>query len=81
MTDTRLLEERGGVRFGDCLRASTQSKLLVQQWERLSGKKLVAGNPLHRMIDEATGYNAVPMRAFADFVYRYVFSTLPEVGV
>jgi hypothetical protein len=78
-TDTRLLQIRGGVTFIDCLQAAIHSEM-VSQWERLSGKKLVPASPLDRMIDEATGYDMVVIREFADFVYWYVFLTMPVEG-
>jgi hypothetical protein len=75
MADTRLLEQRNGVSFIDCLQASIQSEL-VTEWERLTGKKLVAQTPLDRMIDEATGYDQAVMGEFVDFVYEFVFLTM-----
>lgn len=75
----RLLEQRNGVSFIECLNECLHSDL-VKEWERLFGKKLVAANPLDRMIDEATGYDMAIMIEFADFVYQYVFLTMPEVG-
>lgn len=71
--DTRLLEQRHGVTFVECLEASLHSELLPQ-WERLWGKKLLVTSPLDRMIDEATGYDQAIMGEFADFVYTFVFS-------
>ena len=76
MPDARLLEKRNGVSFLECLEASIHSDLL-QEWERLSGKKLVATSPIDRMIDEATGYDMHVMQEFADFCYTYVYSTYP----
>ena len=78
-TDIRLLQERNGVTFIDCLEAAIHSDL-VKEWERLSGKKLVSRSPLDKMIDEATGYDMAIMREFADFVYQYVFLTMPVEG-
>ena len=70
----RLLEQRNGISFLECLQASMQSDL-VPEWERLSGKHLIAKSPIDRMIDEATGYDQAIMREFADFVYECVFMT------
>lgn len=73
-TNARLLEERNGVTFLDCLDTCIHEHEFIAQWERLSGKKLLPASPLDRMIDEATGYNMVVMSEFADFVYEFVFS-------
>lgn len=73
-TNARLLEERNGVTFLDCLDTCIHEREFIAQWERLSGKKLLPTSPLDRMIDEATGYNMVVMGEFADFVYEFVFS-------
>jgi len=62
-TDIRLMQERNGVTFIDCLEAAVRSDL-VKEWERLSGKKLVARSPLDKMIDEATGYSNGEYRDF-----------------
>ena len=75
---SRLLEQRGGVTFVDCLEACTHTSELVTEWQRLSGKRLIAASPLDRMIDQATGYDLSVMGEFANFVYDYVFKTLPE---
>ena len=72
--DTRLLEQRNGVSFLECLEMSIHTPLLTE-WERLSGKKLVPPSLLDRMIDEATGYDMVVMKEFADFVYTCIFLT------
>jgi len=77
MIDTRLLQERGGITFIDCLHACLMNSEFVQQWERLWGKKLVPASTLDRMIDQATGYDLAVMREFADAVYQFVFCTLP----
>lgn len=77
MSDTRILEERGGITFIDCLQACLMNSEFVQQWERLWGKKLTNASPLDRMIDAATGYDLAVMGEFADAVYQYVFCTLP----
>lgn len=76
MPDTRLLEERGGVTFAACLAACLFTPEFRCEWERLTGNTLVAASPLDRMIDEATGYDRTMMAAFADFVYRFVFSPM-----
>lgn len=81
MLDIRILEERGGVTFIDCLHACMMNSEFVHEWERLWGKKLTSKNVLDRMIDEATGYDLAVMREFADAVYQFVFCTLPEVEV
>jgi len=52
-----------------------QQRDLVTEWQRLSGKKLVASSPLDRMIDEATGYDMAIMQEFADFVYEFVWQS------
>ena len=75
--DTRLLEHQNGVTFLECLEMCIHSNL-VTEWQRLSGKKLVASNPLDRMIDEATGYDQAVMGEFVDFVYDYVWVTFSE---
>jgi len=72
----RLFEERNGITFLECLTVAIHTEHLVQEWERLSGKKLIASNPLDRMIDEATGYGDEVMREFANFVYECVFLKL-----
>lgn len=77
--DTRLLEVRNGITFLQCLEQCIHTDL-VTQWERLSGKKLVARNPLDRAIDEATGYDMAVMQEFADFCYNFVFLMFDEVG-
>jgi hypothetical protein len=74
----RLLEQRGGVTFVDCLVECIHTSEFVSEWQRLSGKKLLATNPLDRMVDKATGYDMSVIGEFADFVYDYVFKTLPE---
>jgi hypothetical protein len=71
-TDLRLLEQRNGVSFMACLAEAIHSEL-VTEWQRLSGKKLIATRSLDRRIDEATGYDMAVMHEFADFVYEYVF--------
>lgn len=73
LPDTRLLEERKGVVFVDCLVMCVHSDLRAE-WERLNGKKLVPANPIDRLVDQATGYDLDTMREFADFVYTYIFS-------
>ncbi len=75
MIDQRLLELRNGVSFVECLEACINSEL-VTEWQRLSGKQLIASSAIGRMIDEATGYDMAVMGEFADFVYTYVFQTL-----
>ena len=75
MIEQRLLELRNGVSFVECLEAAVNSEL-VTEWQRLSGKQLIANSAIGRMIDEATGYDLAVMSEFADFVYTYVFSTL-----
>lgn len=74
--ESRLLEQRNGVSFLECLEASMRSEM-VGEWQRLTGKTLIATSPLDRMIDEATGYDQAVMGEFADFVYEYVFKTFP----
>lgn len=69
------LAQRRGIFFIDCLNRCLHEPELVAQWERLSGRQLIAHSPLERMIDEATGYQMDAMREFADFVYEYVFCT------
>lgn len=75
-TTTRLLEQRNGVSFLECLEMCIQQRDLVAQWERLSSKKLVASSPIDKMIDEATGYDQAVMGEFADFVYDCIFTCL-----
>lgn len=77
MADTRLLERRNGISFLECLETCIHEREFVAQYQRLSGKKLVPTNPIDRMIDEATGYNMVVIGEFVDFVYEFVFQTLP----
>lgn len=77
--DTRLLEVRNGISFIECLEMCIQQRDLVTEWERLSEKKLVAANPLDRMIDEATGYDQAVMGEFVDWIYNYVWVTFSEV--
>lgn len=72
---SRLLEIRQGVTFLDCLIVATNSDF-PKEWERLTGKKLVALSPIDRMIDEATGYNKVLIQEYVDAVYNTVFLTL-----
>lgn len=79
--DTRLLEHRNGITFLECLELCIQQADLIAQWERLSGKKLVATNPLDRMIDASTGYDLAVMGEFVDFVYNYVWKTFGTVEV
>ena len=79
MPDMRLLEEKNGVTFADCLAACLFTPEFRHEWERLTGNTLVAASPLDRMIDEATGYDMTVMAEFADFVYWYVFCTM-EAG-
>jgi hypothetical protein len=74
--DSRLLEQRDGIPFIECLNMCLYNQEFVAQWERLSGKKLLAKSPIDRMIDEATGYDMAVMREFADFVYDVVFLTI-----
>lgn len=76
--DTRLLEHRNGVTFLECLELCIQQADLIAQWERLSGKKIVASNQLDRMIDSATGYDVAVMGEFVDWVYNYVWVTFSE---
>lgn len=70
--DMRLFEVRNGLSFLECLNAAIQTDI-VKEWERLSGKKLIASSPIDRMIDEATGYQEEVLKEFIDFVYDYVF--------
>lgn len=74
MIDARFLELRNGVSFVECLETCVNSEI-VTEWQRLSGKQLVASSAIDRMIDEATGYDLAVMGEFADFVYTYVFQT------
>lgn len=76
MPESRLLEEKNGVTFADCLIVCLFMPEFVQQWERLTGMRLLPASPLDRMIDKATGYDLTVMAEFADFVYRCVFSTI-----
>lgn len=71
----RLLEQRNGVTFVECLETCINTSELVNEWQRLSGKTLLPASPIARMIDEATGYDMAVMGEFADFVYTHVFST------
>lgn len=70
--DTRLFEIRNGLSFLECLEAAIQTDI-VKEWERLSGKKLIASSPIERMIDEATGYDKEVLKEFIDFIYNFVF--------
>lgn len=74
--DPRLLEVRNGITFVQCLEHCLHDRDFRTQWERLSGKTLLARNPFDRLIDKATGYDLAVMQAFADDVYRTVFSLL-----
>lgn len=71
--ESRLLEIRNGVPFLECLEHCLYTREFRTEWERLSGKTLLAKTPLDRMIDEATGYDQAVMKEFADFVYECVF--------
>lgn len=73
--DARLLEQRNGITFLECLELCIQQADLIAQWERLSGKKLVATSPLDRMIDASTGYDVAVMGEFVDFIYDFVWVT------
>jgi hypothetical protein len=75
MDNTRLLEQRNGISFLDCLQFCLHTSEFVKEWERLSGKKLLPASPINRLIDEATGYDMAIMGEFADFVYASVFCT------
>ncbi len=82
MGDTRLLEQRGGVSFLECLELCLLTREFRKEWERLEGKTLegktfLPASPIERMIDEKTGYDMTMMREFADFVYAHVFRTFP----
>lgn len=79
--DTRLLEHQNGVSFLECLELCIQQRDLIAQWERISGKKLVASNQLDRMIDASTGYDVAVMGEFVDFVYEYVWQTFGPVEI
>lgn len=74
MSDIRLLEQRHGITFLECLQTCLHTREFVKEWERLWGKQLVSKTPLDRMIDSATGYDMAVMGEFADFVYECVFS-------
>ncbi len=78
MPDTRLIEQRNGVTFAECLFVAANTPEFVNEWERLAGKKLIASSVIDRMIDEATGYDLAIMKEFADFVYRAVFCTMED---
>ena len=71
--DIRLLEQRHGITFLECLEACLYTSEFVKEWERLWKKKLIPSTPLDRMIDSATGYDMAVMGEFADFVYECVF--------
>lgn len=76
MPESRLPEERCSITFADCLIIAANMPEFVQQWERLTGLRLLPASPLDRLIDEATGYDLAVMAEFADFVYRCVFCTM-----
>lgn len=76
-TTPRLLEQRNGVTFAECLETALHSELLTE-WQRLSNKKLIASSPLDRMIDQATGYDQAVMQEFADFVYEYAWQSFGQ---
>ena len=79
-TDTRPLEHHNGITFLQCLEMCLQQRELVSEWQRLSGKKLIASSPLDRAIDEATGYDVAVMGEFVDFVYDFVWQTFGSKG-
>lgn len=68
-----MLAVRQGIPFIECLNRCLHTPELVQQWERLSGKKLVSASPIERAIDEATGYDIELIKEFAEFVYEFIF--------
>lgn len=78
--NTRLFERRNGISFLECLEVCLLNNNFRGEWERLSGKHLVARSPIYQAIDEATGYDMAVMQEFADFVYTLVFCTFAEDG-
>lgn len=76
--------------FEDCVLECCKNQELVEQFNRLTGKKVLVQfyekrQPIVQMIDEATGYQRVldqnsheDMQAFITFVFEYIWSPLIE---
>ena len=45
----------------------------MPQYRRLTGANLGYGNPIHKMIDRATGYDEVEAKKLFDFIRDYIW--------
>lgn len=73
--------------FHDCLMECARNQELVNQFSRLTGRKVgvaTTRSPLEAMIDQATGFQETldkqmddDLRAFVEFCHEVVWSRLP----
>jgi hypothetical protein len=76
--------------FDDVVLECCQNKELIAQFNRLTGRHVLANlydtrPPIVKMIDEATGYDKVledkgheDMQAFISFIYECIWCRLPD---
>lgn len=63
--------------FEDVLRTCANNEQFVAQWARLRGFKL-AGSPIERMVDDATGYSDDIADTFISDVRDLVWNRVPR---
>lgn len=68
--------------FTDCVLECCQTPELIKEFNRLAGRHVLEDKraPIERMIDQASGYQAVieekqydDMQAFISFVFEYIW--------
>lgn len=68
--------------FLACLGEAINTPELVRQHDRLYGSTLMSRvTPIERMVDKATGKADDDMKAFVEFVHRYIYLTLDDASI
>ena len=57
----------------ETIKMCLENQDFIKEYERLLGQKLVAGSPIEKMIDEATGYDKKLTNDFFNFIRDYIW--------
>jgi len=57
----------------ETIKMCLENQEFMKEYERLLGQKLVAGSPIEKMIDEATGYDKKLTNDFFNFIREYIW--------
>lgn len=68
--------------FVKCLTEAVGTKEMVEQFNRLAGRSLLARkSPIDQMIDRATSKDHDDMRAFCEFVHECIYTRLADEAI